>query len=780
MSLEEANCCSVALETCQDLGCSAVISVARFWEWLRVWFGVLLSSGQGSGEHLSGYGISTFISGSGSDMSGSELSASGEESSVTFLSGDFMTEVSGDTTLSMELGQGSVEYSGEGSSTSSDFYSGSGDDYSSTPSSVSSGASSGYLPQMVLPSLSSEWTLTEGTAGPEEALGGAELSQIPYDDVYMTHSPAMAPAGLAAPPTAVTPTSVQTPGIVGKTETAEGAFNPCDPNPCGSASCTVEDGVALCHEVDVCHSNPCANGATCVESADSYKCLCLPSYGGERCEIDEQQCEDGWTKFQGNCYLHFSERETWLDAESRCRDLNAHLVSIITPEEQDFVNSNAQDYQWIGLNDKTVENDFHWTDGTPMQFENWRPNQPDNYFNSGEDCVVMIWHENGQWNDVPCNYHLPFTCKKGPEVENARMFGYRREEYPVNSIIRYQCNQGFTQRHPPVIRCKADGQWEKPQVDCTDDGKDQSVLHHLTKVSTQIFPGTDNKHVFHLFALSLSELSVSVAAAEVDGQSCSSRSACSRFSSLFVASPWLRCGAFTALRGQAWPLVGRPLAGGWIPPGEGGGHKVDLEVLIETAADKEALLQKAVWINFACQVRNRAQPNATVQCVFVEPGTELLLYDDTVGKSETTNEPDSEGDSTARHKDRKVEHEKDRESQEREETDDKQKGRAQEVEEEEEDRSPESRGVTHPHTGGGSCPSRVWTVMDGRRVELMVTQTHQQQVSTKTGQTKPRPLWTDSHTVSPRRDSLSLEASLQLPLSAAAPAWLLNHGAFTV
>ena len=38
-------------------------------------------------------------------------------------------------------------------------------------------------------------------------------------------------------------------------------------------------------EVDVCHSNPCANGATCVESADSYKCLCLPSYGGDRCEI---------------------------------------------------------------------------------------------------------------------------------------------------------------------------------------------------------------------------------------------------------------------------------------------------------------------------------------------------------------------------------------------------------------------------------------------------------------------------------------------------------------
>ncbi|XP_061674847.1 brevican core protein [Syngnathoides biaculeatus] len=232
--------------------------------------------------------------------------------------------------------------------------------------------------------------------------------------------------------------------------------------------------------LDLCGAEPCSNGGTCVEG-EPPKCLCLPGYGGPFCQSDVEVCEAGWVKFQSFCYHHVTARQSWEGAEQHCRTLGGHLMSIMSPEEQLHVNEKYREYQWIGLNDKTIEGDFRWSDGNLLIYENWHQGQPDSYFLSGEDCAATVWHDGGRWSDVPCNYHLPFICKKGlsscgepPAVPNAKPFGEMRARYEILAKVRYRCDAGFVQKLNPVISCMPGGRWEEPVVMCLPAGSHEA------------------------------------------------------------------------------------------------------------------------------------------------------------------------------------------------------------------------------------------------------------------------------------------------------------------
>ncbi|XP_021105009.1 brevican core protein isoform X2 [Heterocephalus glaber] len=303
-----------------------------------------------------------------------------------------------------------------------------------------------------------------------EETGGPELSGVPQGDSEEAGSSEDAPSLPSAAPglgagELEAPSEENSGRAVPAGTSARAPVLPTDGAGQGSVPVAPSSGD--------CVPSPCHNGGTCMEEGEGLRCLCLPGYGGHLCDVGLRSCSPGWDAFQGACYRHFAVRRSWEDAESQCRRLGAHLASVRTPEEQAFLSGRYREYQWIGLNDRTLEGDFLWSDGVPVLYENWNPGQPDSYFLSGENCVVMVWHNQGQWSDVPCNYHLSYTCKMGlvscgppPELPLAQVFGSPRPRYEVDTVLRYRCLEGLVQRNLPLIRCQEDGSWESPRIAC--------------------------------------------------------------------------------------------------------------------------------------------------------------------------------------------------------------------------------------------------------------------------------------------------------------------------
>ncbi|KIH55507.1 lectin C-type domain protein [Ancylostoma duodenale] len=82
-------------------------------------------------------------------------------------------------------------------------------------------------------------------------------------------------------------------------------------------------------------------------------------------------CPPSWMSFQ--------------EAELQCNDYGAHLLSIHSRKENDFVHdligrkNRKVLYAWIGLTRDYVGANWKWTDGTEVDYLNWAYHQPDNY-----------------------------------------------------------------------------------------------------------------------------------------------------------------------------------------------------------------------------------------------------------------------------------------------------------------------------------------------------------------------------------------------------------------
>ncbi|XP_044179134.1 macrophage mannose receptor 1-like [Acropora millepora] len=105
---------------------------------------------------------------------------------------------------------------------------------------------------------------------------------------------------------------------------------------------------------------------------------------------------------------------SWQEALQECRRTRGgDLVSIHSASENIFIKSNitrrsSQSF-WIGLNDLGLESSFKWSDGSPVQYTNYKPREPNDFFKQ-EDCVEML-KDSATWNDNHCNRQNPYICK---------------------------------------------------------------------------------------------------------------------------------------------------------------------------------------------------------------------------------------------------------------------------------------------------------------------------------------------------------------------------------
>jgi len=113
--------------------------------------------------------------------------------------------------------------------------------------------------------------------------------------------------------------------------------------------------------------------------------------------------------YNGHRYFCSLQPATWQSAHNICRSLGGNLASIGSAAENAWVQSKLMGATaFIGLHDSRVEGSFEWTDGSPLNYTNWYPGQPNNA-NGDQDFVEML--PDGTWNDQYTSCVREFICE---------------------------------------------------------------------------------------------------------------------------------------------------------------------------------------------------------------------------------------------------------------------------------------------------------------------------------------------------------------------------------
>ncbi len=114
--------------------------------------------------------------------------------------------------------------------------------------------------------------------------------------------------------------------------------------------------------------------------------------------------------FNGHTYSIFDEVMYWEDAKDFCEKMGGHLVTITSPEEQDYVQSMVIDYNkpcWIGAYRLGTDTKWSWVTNERFEYTNWDEDEPTLYHKGEIEIYVGIYANDydtsysttGKWND---------------------------------------------------------------------------------------------------------------------------------------------------------------------------------------------------------------------------------------------------------------------------------------------------------------------------------------------------------------------------------------------
>ncbi|XP_066847759.1 macrophage mannose receptor 1-like isoform X2 [Anser cygnoides] len=154
-------------------------------------------------------------------------------------------------------------------------------------------------------------------------------------------------------------------------------------------------------------------------------------------------------------------KKSWFEAEEFCREIGGNLVTINSREDQILIWRLALDKGvhmqgfWMGLFLLNPDEGFAWIDGSPVIYENWDKDEPNNH-EEIEHCVMFNRSPQMRWNDLYCEHLLNWICetKKGTPLKPEPNYKLEYQATDDGWIIHEDKQYYFSKEHVPMEQAR--------------------------------------------------------------------------------------------------------------------------------------------------------------------------------------------------------------------------------------------------------------------------------------------------------------------------------------